>query len=920
MSSPLSSGASIRNVQLSQRQRRFDLRSSSLRGLNLFHKKAEPKYSEPIEPYEVAPGTGILSTDATAVVFGYLDREKQEKFEVEKRNKKSKRKNQVARDKKSIRNRSRSPVKKAYDRYREVHADDGTDDFRNRTHRKHVEAEVQALQEKRDDSFRIWKESQERSKRGRMVSEEDKLQVRGANPRTGIVTPNVDTARNSSDSGYASDYLKARPHHGPTYNQGSWQQKDNGWSLVEDQDLHYHRQTKPAKKPENENLLETGADMSANPHVDNEQILRYQKSIRRAFRDDQKGTPFISPDTPPSPKQLTPEGPSSPPEKLIKIPRKKVGSGLSRRSESEDTVVINGRLRASSVPPPREYSKQRQRVRVLTPQHPSAGPPRGHTHLHNPKPFLGQPLGTRSNQYPSQLAVRVKGAHPFDQKAASKLSTHPNPTYMLHQSRKFNQYQDNTHSHGHSPVPTATHPHYPPTSMLSLAQNLPAVHFAHPSRFNNLSPDYLLPNLRPRYHRESPSLPDVMGAPITTITTTTSTPPAVPAQSHSPSRPKPYGLDGMTSIPKLNCQSAEPSSSPSRSLSPSSTMHLQQTARTITDVVTVEPEDGYVLQQKTVNYQRHIAGKQLKSQNLPPSPAWQNPTAMPPMRGPVPPVLDTTMNIQQPRMTSNTYTGWVVTDEALTIPAPYPVTPEPRRQGLPGEAVSAENEFTKRVVATRSKIKGLRVGSGNTPAGDGQWRGGTQAGDGCIPMYDGLDEGVESMFEGMTPRMDGASELKVQVRAKKVRESGKSDQSRTGSGQKPQDFNGKAAMCNVSRNDSFKRRISEAKSLCRSVDLHFRPYAAVQSGIRTLIVMVHHVIMTFNPSSKALLALRKEDTKADDYWGAVKDVLWATAYVMLLVNLLLVLGRVVRVLLRFASVVLGPVRVVWVIVRWCLLG
>ena len=231
MSSPPPSGGSTKTFLFHQRPGRFDLRSSSFGRLKLFHKKAEAKFSEPIEPYEVAPGTGILSTDATAIVFGYLDREKQEKLEEEKRNKKAKPKPkpkyQPLKDKKSKKpnqsnkTRSRSPVKKAYDRYREVHADDGTDDFRNRTHRKHIEAEVEALQEKRDDSYRIWKASQARSKRGRMVSEEDKLQVRGANPRTGIVTPNVDTARNSSDSGYASDYLKAGPHHGPTRNQGS---------------------------------------------------------------------------------------------------------------------------------------------------------------------------------------------------------------------------------------------------------------------------------------------------------------------------------------------------------------------------------------------------------------------------------------------------------------------------------------------------------------------------------------------------------------------------------------------------------------------------------------------------------------------------------------------------------------------------
>ena len=179
MSSPPTTETSTKAAQLHKHERRFNLRSSSFAGLSPFHKKPAPQHAKPKEPYEVAPGTGILNTDATAIVFGYLDREKLEEAKRKKEKRHSK-----PRTKK--RSRSSSPVKRYYDRYKEVHNDDGTDDFRGRTHRKHVEAGVEALQRKREDSYRVWKESQERGKRGRMVSEEDKLHSRGANPRTGI--------------------------------------------------------------------------------------------------------------------------------------------------------------------------------------------------------------------------------------------------------------------------------------------------------------------------------------------------------------------------------------------------------------------------------------------------------------------------------------------------------------------------------------------------------------------------------------------------------------------------------------------------------------------------------------------------------------------------------------------------------------
>jgi len=252
---------------------------------------------------------------------------------------------------------------------------------------------------------------------------------------------------------------------------------------------------------------------------------------------------------------------------------------------------------------------------------------------------------------------------------------------------------------------------------------------------------------------------------------------------------------------------------------------------------------------------------------------------------------------------------------------PYPVTPEPRPESGPGGPKNTENEFTKRAVATRDKIEGPRFGNGNIAAGDEQWRGRTRAGIGCIPMYDGLDEGVESMFEGMTPWIENeAEEVKTQAHFKKPRTAGKSGQSRTKDGLRTQEMVRNPNTCDVSRHDSLKRRIMEVKSLCRSIDLQFRPYAVVQSGARTLVVMVHHVILTFSPSSQALLALRKEGTKADEYWGAIKDVLWAAAYLMLLVNLLLVLGRIVRMLRPFAKALWGLVRVLWLVMSWSLRG
>ena len=64
------------------------------------------------------------------------------------------------------------------------------------------------------------------------VSEDDQLIARGANPRTGLITPFATSEQGSTDSGYSSDYVGPRPHMAPTKDEGSWQKNHGGWVLV----------------------------------------------------------------------------------------------------------------------------------------------------------------------------------------------------------------------------------------------------------------------------------------------------------------------------------------------------------------------------------------------------------------------------------------------------------------------------------------------------------------------------------------------------------------------------------------------------------------------------------------------------------------------------------------------------------------
>lgn len=205
----------------------FIFRSASL---NLFRKKSPPRTPPPTKPYEIFPG--IWNTDATAKVFGYLDSNKSPLSKLTDES-------PVQRQKSDRQTNLQSPAlaRKLLERYREVHTDDGTDDFSGRTHRQHVEAWDRRRQERRDEAKREREASQRSAMRARMrtVSRDDELVQRGANPRTGVVSPEflTDKSRESVGEGQTVVGHRKAPGRRKREGSGKWKQNDLGWSLIE---------------------------------------------------------------------------------------------------------------------------------------------------------------------------------------------------------------------------------------------------------------------------------------------------------------------------------------------------------------------------------------------------------------------------------------------------------------------------------------------------------------------------------------------------------------------------------------------------------------------------------------------------------------------------------------------------------------
>ncbi|MCJ1415878.1 hypothetical protein MMC32_002212 [Xylographa parallela] len=902
MSSPPTSGTSTKPAHISPQRRRFNLRS-----FKSLHRKSAPYLPEQAEPYEIAPGTGILNTDATAIVFGYIDREERQKAEQEKRFRKGKRLEPAKRN----RGRSRSPVKKAYERFKEVHTDDGTDDFRHRTHRQHVEAGVRALQEKRDDSYKIWKESQDRSKRGRMVSEDDRLQSRGANPRTGIVTPYVISDEGSADRGNGSANLRAQSHQGPTMNQGSWRQDEKGWSLVEDSELVSQLPGQSSKDFGFRNLEKSRIENQANNPLANERIVRYQHSVRKLHQGKDGNRSWLDPNEPPSPPQWTPEGPSSPVFRLQKISRKTVGSGVNYREKSTDTVVVNERLRAASLPQLQKHAKQRQRVRIVTPTHtaPSltSATKAPHSHIHTSRSFLGHHPGTSPNLHQSQSVASVKeNPRAAREGAAQELSSYQTHSATSYQCQFPLQEPENLPDHVHFAVPIEASPR---RSGMSPGQHVPTVQYSRQSLHNGQEQAFYHPsNLWQTYHAERAQIGATMNAPITTTTTTTMSP-AKPELTHPVSRPRPQRQDSSNPIPYMRLRTGDQLNFYAQNLPRDTANEGAITTTTGRDNLSI------MHQRRNQHYQQGPDGSHAcQKSSLPNRKATiTKPSKDPRGRSP----LSTTEATRKLR--GETYNGWVVSD-AMTVPLYHSIpSNEENRHAPTGIRTGTQKKLSLEAdPAFRHQV--MRAGCGNTGLGvghPGQPR--SQAGDPFIDAALDTDRGEErrnavcqneeSGRDGQTTARDCSGKW-YKSSLKKCR---KTTMEAPHAGDKP--------VCGIQRNDSLQRRVAEVKSLYGGFEIHFRPCVTIRYVLRAVVIMVHHVLMTFNPSSHALAVLwGSEDPKEGEYWAAWGEVSRAVVYVLSLITILLAVGRMLKIAVRIGNLLLRPARLIWRVVRWSLVS
>lgn len=859
MSSPPTSTTSTRAGHLHSVDHKHQQRSTSFpSALNPFRKKAPPepaKAPSPVEPYEVAPG--IWNTDATAKVFGYLD-------------------NEPNKDKPNHPTPHRKPVPLDSSRHpsKEIPVEVTIREPALVSPNRHVDLPQQPIEGTRNEVNRRAEGTQKPAgiRRMRTVSRDDRLVQRGANPRTGLVSPFITS--DSSDDNIFRDYLSLgkplldRPLPKGRTRSGKWKQDRAGWSLVESPLLTPIAQSTSdrmsrkvsLKKLEDKLLVEMpGVD---NPEPDNmtdRQIKRYQESMARAFNKEGSHA-MVNPDSLPSPRPPTPEGPSTPPNRLQRIRRKMVGSGPGRKEDSDGTIVMSAQNRSFSAPQTRKGSKESQKVRIVAP----SNTPRGSSMVnHGDKiatnaenPFLGLPTKPLSDQ--------VKGA------------TYSPPLHRQHIQSSIPLEPPQS--------PTKAEFVEPPAS-LTLKQYLPRLHLLHPSHFANLeSPSYrrpteLLPaRLRP-VQEQRKTIEDAC-----TITTTS----MLSQKQETSQRPKVQRQNVITGVPRAKQSSQKREGSKEN--------YLQ--------------ED--ILKKKSSSYMNTPVGT---SDSRTPR---QDPIHTQEESIPVPGRAGIQHQIRVPSRSAphgNTVLNQGAGQWARSrIPEDYHY--QQMKETQPSGRSGA-------IPMTR----GLRVGSANIVRDPGQGKPGL--GVGITHMY-GLQGGDDETERGVATVEEDSADL-GQNNNKQPRTATdiglNCDSSVWFAGQWADAGQDQGVLVNtiskqgpMVRKRSISRKAADIQTWVSALPIKKRTLDKLDVVGQSVYRMACHVTQTLHPGSPALTLLRSPNEKIPDYLHATKEVVLACVYLLLLLNLMMALRKILMFLGLVVYWAWHPLRTAIGVFKWCMLG
>ena len=240
-------------------------------------------------------------------------------------------------------------------RIRKAHFDDGTDDYSHHTHKKRRLAQETRRQARRD-GIEAWRHAESKRPnmgRVRTVSAEDRILERGANPRTGMVSPFTPAVIGGDD--YIGDLVPMAQKRSKAQKRcnsdGRWRQNSSGWDMVPptpgpvltppvEESLETQvNQYDPARSISIQALQDQlvvkmpGVDDPAPKNMTDAQIRKYQRAVSMMAKAGGSEAAMLVPDTI---RRVKKETASTDTETLLAtpvraqtIPRKPVGSSPS---------------------------------------------------------------------------------------------------------------------------------------------------------------------------------------------------------------------------------------------------------------------------------------------------------------------------------------------------------------------------------------------------------------------------------------------------------------------------------------------------------------------------------------------------------------------------------------------------------------
>ena len=750
------------------------------------------------------------------------------------------------------------------------------DNLNNNTAKTYIELPGSPNEYQKKEINRILQQPQEGASKGKMrtVSKEDRLVQRGANPRTGLVSPFV--VSDSSDENLSRDYInldKTQLHNRPLpkdrSRSGKWRQQGAGWSLVESPLLSPIAQSiadplsrkVSVQKLEDKLLVQMpGVDNPEPNNMTDDQVRKYQEGVARAYKHG-GSTAMIDPYTLPSPRPSTPDGPSTPPHKLQRIQRKLVGSGPIRKENSSDTVVVGVQQRVSSAPAVwqdhPEAPINRDEIKSNTVKAASVEKGSEARTVITGEPFLDRLKRPESSQMrsvtqtPSPLPAPQQEAHSGQRKeSVSRIATE------------------------------CVDPRASPT----LSQYLPPLTLLHPSHFANLGtstyrrPAHLLPErLRPQEQQKQ----IMEDACITTITSTLN------QKQQSQQRPNMRRQDESFVLPKLK-QYPPPKFETSKgnylqagTLRKKPSFAIKPTADVLRSNTT---EQGAIRFPEQTSPRQGLTAAKLQLGLSPP-------------------------NHQPSNRTSN---------QGAERGARVAMIENHRSQQLH----QAQLRKKSSVIPVN---RDLSVGSANIVR-DPVLRS-HRNGAGTIPMCGRLgDDCRENAYavQGHEQNVDLSQGCEVNCDMP-TDMAFKHDGGGWFSGEWARNSENHDGVVSVSkeilpRRKSILARIANSRLSYNVSEGSLRFPVQLQYLQLRVYGMACHVMRTLSPTSPAVTVLKSSNASARDFLYAFREVTLAVFYLLLLLNILLVLRRAIVIVGVCLFWIWHPVRMVITVFRWCVLA